>query len=586
MEYASHHRNEEIRLTYRLKKHDTQRYIWINCIGHFQKREDHELLFLNFYDISDEQETYLMNMESSHRQSILLQKILATTQTAIFWKDAQRRFLGANKAFLDYYSFPNLETILGKTDEDMGWHDNPDPFKNDEVRVIEKGESTYRVHGECISHGENRDIVASKSPLFIDGEIVGLVGSFEDVTAEYRAREQIEKLNKALMISLKNEEKANAAKADFMARMSHDMRTPLTTVIGLSNLGIDDNLNPHDVDCFIQIRDSSEYLLSLLNDILDVEKFDSGKMQKDIRVGHLSTIIRKVSTVISASAAYKDQTLLIDPAPLEDDVFIKTDGKWLEQLLINILNNAIKYTPKKGTITWKDTVEKLDDGRYLNTHVISDTGVGISKEFMKHMYEPFTQEPNKLSRSETGTGLGLAIVKNAVELLGGEIMCESEIDQGTTFTIKVPLEVATDEEIAQYNKENEGSRISKDDLKDKCILLCEDVMINADIIAKILRRYGMKIDHAIDGFEGVKMQAENHYDCILMDIRMPGMDGLTAAKKIRETDQKVPIIALSANAYKEDINKSLDAGMNAHLSKPVNTKELIDEIRKQLSLHA
>lgn len=549
---------------------------YVNLSGDFQIRGKVKLLFVHLSDVTKQHVSLMNASQTSDHLSMLLNRILFTTQTCIFWKDTQRRFLGANKAFLDYYGFDGLEKILGKTDEDMGWHINPDPFKNDEIRVIQNGESTYRVHGTCIAKGKVRDIVASKSPLYMNGVIVGLVGSFEDVTSDYLQREEINKLNQALVRSLKNEEQANKAKADFMARMSHDMRTPLTTVIGLSEQGIEEAVEK-DRQLFNQIREASGYLLSLLNDILDVEKFDSGKMRKYDEVFDLKALHEQVYNMTSTNAKKKRQEMIVNAQDMPGRPYVYSDRRWLAQILINVIDNAIKYTPERGRISWDIRYEIQDDGTLLVTYTIADNGVGMSKEFMRHMYEPFSQAMNAESKYATSTGLGLSIVKNAVALFGGTIDCESELDQGTTFTLTIPLDYASETQIEALGKK----RVAMENtaaLKGKHLLLCEDVEINAGIIMNILSKYGMTCDHAKNGEEGLTMLASHHYDAILMDIRMPVMDGLVATKKIRETDSKIPIIALSANTYKEDVEQSLAAGMNAHIGKPINTRELIETI--------
>lgn len=559
---------------------DKESFVSVN--GDFDYAHGHLLLFVHLADMTSQQQMITSAIQTRDHLSMLLDKILYTTQTCIFWKDTQRRFLGANKAFLDYYGFKSLNAILGKTDEDMGWHVNPGPYKSDEERIIQNGESTYRVHGTCIAKGRVRDIVASKSPLYLNGSIVGLVGSFEDVTQQYQQRDEINKLTQALVKSLRNEEKANAAKADFMARMSHDMRTPLTTVIGLSEQAIE-QADEQNKKIYSQIGDASKYLLSLLNDILDVEKFDSGRMQRYDAVVDINKLYLQVKNMMTPQAEKKHQTFSVKNDPLPHDHYIRTDERWLCQILINIINNAIKYTPDGGTITWETKYAPLSDGRVMAHYTISDNGVGMTKDFLKHMYEPFSQEMNSLSHSETSTGLGLSIVKNAVALFGGEIECQSVLNKGTTFTLSIPLDYPEKEELQAFKQKRSSRSSDFEVFKNKKILLCEDVLINAGIIQNILSRYGMTSDHATNGLEGLEMAKKNHYDAILMDIRMPGMDGLTAAREIRKFDQNIPIIALSANTYKEDVDKSLAAGMNAHIGKPINVRELMDALYTFLS---
>ncbi len=201
----------------------------------------------------------------------LLEKVLSTTQAAIFWKDANRRFLGANKAFLDYYGFESVDEIRGKNDEEMGWHSDPIPFKSDEIRVIARGESTYKVHGKCMCRGKNRDIIASKSPMYDDkGNIIGLVGSFEDVTDEYRQRAEIRKLNDKLYRSLKREEKTIQSMNDMLTRLVHDMNSPINTINSLVEEGIHSQDNFEEIDRYCQIEDACQSMGNIVNDLVSL----------------------------------------------------------------------------------------------------------------------------------------------------------------------------------------------------------------------------------------------------------------------------------------------------------------------------
>jgi signal transduction histidine kinase/ActR/RegA family two-component response regulator len=518
-----------------------------------------------------------VNEQRAHE---LIEKILATTQTAIFWKDADRRFLGANRAFLNYYDFQSVDAIIGRTDEDMGWHTDPDPYKNDEIQVIQNGISTKRVPGKCMSHGENRDIVASKTPLYENGKIAGLVGSFEDVTNEVRQREQIEKLNEQLERSLEAEKTANMAKSDFMARISHDMRTPLTTVIGLCDIAAGKYDDAVLLKYFENIKESSEYLLSILNDILDMQNLMKGHMEVNPVICTGAETAETINMIIRPMAEAKNIEFITDFRCKGLKCYPKADIKKVQQIILNILTNAVKYTQSGGRISWTVDIVEESPSRLVAVHTISDNGPGMSSEFQKVMYEPFTQE--KTVANVDGSGLGLAIVKKMTELVGGTVSCSSARGAGTSFTVTIPHEIAQEDEIKAYLDGRETHREYRS-LKGAEILICEDNKINAEIIAELLSSKGVLTDHACNGEEAVRMSDEKRYDTILMDIRMPVMDGYEAAEKIRAGGSNVPIIALSANNFPEDIEKSKACGMNAHVAKPINTAELYKVLEKAVS---
>jgi signal transduction histidine kinase/ActR/RegA family two-component response regulator len=376
-------------------------------------------------------------------------------------------------------------------------------------------------------------------------------------------------------------EKANAVKTDFLARMSHDMRTPLGAVIGLSDFGIEEKRNQTDVVYFQQIKDSSVYLLSLLNDILDMQKIEKGHIELTPKIAKPGRTCGKIEPIIRSRAEKKHITLIVERHCTRACGYIKVDEERVQQILINILNNAVKYTPEGGTVTWKNEFSYDEKGRMMVTHIISDNGVGMSKEYQKHMFEPFSREHNALSQSEGSTGLGLAIVYNLVLNMGGTISCESELGKGTTITVTIPHEIPTEAEIAEYSKTLQ-EKIETKNLQGLHVLLCEDNEINTEIAVKMLQTQNINVDTAKNGIEGIEKASENHYDIILMDIRMPLMNGLDATREIRKFNKTTPIIALSANAYQEDIKQSIEAGMNIHLSKPIDRENLFTAIEKLL----
>ncbi|HKK95190.1 MAG TPA: ATP-binding protein, partial [Anaerovoracaceae bacterium] len=259
------------------------------------------------------------------------------------------------------------------------------------------------------------------------------------------------------------------------------------------------------------------------------------------------------------------------------NLLIYTDSIRYRQIMLNLINNSIKYTPKGGQIRVSIKHRELKDKQYL-VNMISDNGVGMSESFMEKMYGKFAQEKNSESIDEGGTGLGLSITKNLVMLMGGNIKCSSVLNEGTTFTVTLPIDILKKDE-----KLSNSKRYTNDELSGKCVLLCEDNKMNALITERILEKAGVEVEKAVNGKEGIEMAKSFKYDAILMDIRMPEINGIDAAKKIRSFDKIVPIIALSANAYPEDIEMSIKSGMQGHIAKPINRDELYSTLIKWIN---
>lgn len=586
MQRAFRNPEEFLQFSYRMflpKKRDG--FIWLMSTIYGQRLDDGSVLqYITSLDITAEREEQEKQAAVFAHTNALLERILDTTQTALFWKDKERRFQGANKAFLDYYDFPSEQVILGKTDEDMGWHENDEPFQSDEWRILRTGESTYRVHGKCMSHGEMRDIVASKRPLIENGEIVGLVGSFEDVTDEIRHQEQMEKLNEQLRQALEKAESANQAKTVFLSNVSHDMRTPLNGILGITELALQTD-DIEKIRGYLQkIMTAGSLLKDLINDTLELSRIGNGKKQLDYEVVEASSMLEDLITSIRPAAEQRGVNFHVD-LPFAELGFVRIDRLKLSKVLLNLLSNAVKFTPKGGDVWLLGEVLSCDEHEAVCRFTVRDNGVGMSKEFLPRMFTPFEQE-NALSVQGTqGTGLGLSIARELLMILGGTIAVESEKGKGTTFTVEVRFERA---------KRNDGQKAAVPPicLDRRQILVCEDNELNREIVTTLLEMNNLQVIQAENGEQGVQCFIESpeySIEAILMDIRMPVMDGLTAAAKIRQLARRdaarVPIIALSANAFQEDVEASRRVGMNAHLTKPIEPDLLINCLQSQIGMY-
>jgi signal transduction histidine kinase/CheY-like chemotaxis protein/sensor domain CHASE-containing protein len=386
-------------------------------------------------------------------------------------------------------------------------------------------------------------------------------------------------------------ENINKARTDFLARMSHDMRTPMNAIINTADFGLKESESTRLTGYFRQIKESSLYLLGLQNDLLDMQKLEKGVVPLHPEVIVSGRIIKNVLAIMDVRAREKNITFVTSFKNNFQDCYIYVDKLRFNQILLNILNNAIKYTPPGGRVEWTAVSKRKEDGNYEVKHIIRDNGVGMSEAFQKHLFEPFTQEPNSQSVREGGAGLGLAITKNLIGLLGGTISCQSTLGNGSLFTVILPVQAAAEEQIAGY-KTAVSVKSTGYHLQNKKVLLCEDNDLNLTIAVRILEEAGMTVDTAADGSSGVEKIRQalelqragtagyKMYDGILMDVRMPVMDGLTATREIRKLDTKIPIVALSANAYGDDVQRSLAAGMNAHIAKPIDKAELFQTLSR------
>lgn len=375
---------------------------------------------------------------------------------------------------------------------------------------------------------------------------------------------------------------ANSAKTEFLRRMSHDLRTPINGIRGMVEVG---DANADDLqkqtECRSKIWTASGLLLDLANEALDMSRLESGQVDLELVPTNLATLNHEVRDILERQAEERLVTIICDQQTL-DHPYARVSVTHLKRLLLNIAGNAVKYNRQGGYVRLVCREVEPADGVLVYEYTIADNGIGMSEEFQQRLYEPFCREEQQVEGASSGTGLGAPIAKQLVELMGGTMSFTSVLGQGTTFTIRLPFEKCDRSEIPQAVRVDAGDG---DVLQGLRVLLVEDNDLNAEIAQFTLSRAGAVVTHAKDGESAVEAfaaSAPHEYDVVLMDIMMPGIDGLEATRRIRALDREdaatTPIIAVSANAFADDRRLSREAGMNAHLSKPVSSQELVEAL--------
>lgn len=404
--------------------------------------------------------------------------------------------------------------------------------------------------------------------------------------AARKAANDTQKLNAKLQVAVENAESANRAKSTFLFNMSHDIRTPMNAIIGYADLASRHLDDPAKLKNYMEnIQVCGQNLLMLLNNVLDLARIENDKTEMEYSVSDIEKDFRNCVAMFRNQADSKGQTLMVT-TQLQYP-YIYADIPHLTEICTNLVSNAVKYTGAGGTIRCNVTQKPGEKEGWCDTVVtVADNGIGMSQEFQKHIFEPFERERTSTVSKVEGSGIGMGIVKKLVGLMGGTVEVESRIGVGSTFTVTIPCRIASEDE-TQAKRETNPS-----DQKCLCgtrILLTEDNDLNAEIAVELLQEEGCTVDRAKDGVECVDMlekAANGTYQLILMDIQMPVMNGYDAARKIRGLDDpqkaNIPIIAMTANAFTEDRQVALDAGMNDHIAKPINMNVLVPTLRKYL----
>ncbi len=605
-------------MTFRLVFHDVPTYVHLKITRMIEETGHHVVVGISSVD---EQIKAREAYERAHQDSITysrMAQVLAQDYFSIYVVDpdtdqfyeysSMEKYgeLGIEKEGVDFFNLSrkNMARVIYPGDRDRFL----EVFTKEKIMNLLERDKSFTMKYRLM-FGEEPVYVSMKAMLLEDTAGRHVIFGTNNIDAQMKQEQEYQ---------AKMADARTSAKNDFLANMSHDIRTPMNAIVGYTNIASSHQDDPATVrDALEKIRSSSHFLLSLINDILDISKIESGKMQLSYGPCNLDELFGRIEDITALQAKNKSLRITYDHSSIRHSR-VHADELRIEQILINIISNAIKYTPagqevhlvaeelgpaeskerpangepgeapegeEKTLTTWEPGENPAgENAKYHYRIIIRDTGVGISEEYLPHIFESFTREQNTTINRVQGTGLGLAITAKVVEMMGGTISVRSKMGEGSEFTVELDLEALEEETAEETADEPEAV-----DLSGHRVLLVEDNSINAEIARMVLEQYGLTVDHAENGRAGVDRVQEagdGVYSVVLMDIQMPVMNGYEATREIREQKeayfQSLPIIAMSANAYDEDVKKCLAAGMNAHIAKPFQPEELVKLLKKYL----
>ena len=596
---------DEYSLEYQAQGADGRRR-WINDIGRRSQAADgREVLYSFIMDISrkKQQEKRMAEVENEVRllrrlqdeqrliETSLLQAAACTaylsTMSLNFTMERYNCFIKEQPVFFPRRS-GSIQELLDEARQRVKpayWEKFQQIFSPAELlRRFQQGEDevydeVQAVGRDGLDHWISIQLIHVENPVGSDVLGIGMIKVLDRQRREERRQQEL------LRDALEAAKAANHAKLDFLSRMSHDIRTPMNAIIGMSRLA---QLRVEDIgyvrECFQKIDASSAYLLSLINNILDMSKIETGKFKLGHEKFSLAVLIAEVMEIIRPQADKLHRHICLQKK-FDTDRCYCGDVLRLKQIFLNLLSNALKFTPEDGQIGW--SAEALDHTKQMERlqFVIRDNGIGMSEEFLGRIFRPFEQESVERARQGAGSGLGLSIVYNIVRFMGGTIAVQSRKGQGTAFTIVLPLQLAETGVLVERAEPAGDWREIR--LPGVHILLAEDNGLNMEIARTLLERAGALVDEAVDGLQACELFAASppfFYQAVLMDIRMPRLDGLEAARRIRSMARAdapvVPVLAMTANAFTEDRAKAKVAGMSSYLVKPIEPELLFRELER------
>ncbi|MEL6494959.1 MAG: PAS domain S-box protein [Cyanobacteria bacterium J06623_7] len=551
-------------------------------------------------DITD----YKATQEQLSQSKQLLQLVLNTIPQLVFWKDRDSIYLGCNQSFAEIAGLNSPEEISGKTDYDLPWKtEESDFFVECDRHIMSTGQAELGIiEPQLTVEGKQTWVETNKSPLFNEfGEVIGILGTYHDITVKKEAEQalkrineeletrviertaDLEKSNEALGLAKQKAEIANQAKSVFLANMSHELRTPLNAILGFTQILLRDrSVNEGQFAKFNIIHRSGEHLLALINDILDMSKIEAGRMSLNKTSFNTWQMLSSIKEMLSLKTQQKGLDLIFElDAALPE--FICTDEQKLRQVIINLLNNAIKFT-STGEVYLRVKFDPHNSQSLL--FEVEDTGKGIAEDDLKCLFQPFVQTKADKQFQE-GTGLGLAISRKFVQLMGGDINVHSQVNTGSIFKFAITIELALATEVKFSNRERQKI-VSLAPNQPTCrVLIVDDVAENRMVVTELLSQIGFEVREAINGFEAITQAGSWQPDLILMDMRMPIMDAYEATRRLKSnpSTQKINVIALTASSFEDERAKIFASGCDDFVSKPFREEDLLNTLAQNLAIN-